>query len=126
MFTLDNKSRKSIYEQIVDGFKEMIVSGELKAGDKLPSVRELSALLTVNPNTIQKAYSALESQGWTYPVTGKGSYVGDKPAELDHTKIGKVTRSIKSLVDELYYLGLTVEQVKELLSTIAEERRLTK
>ena len=62
MFQLDLKSKKSIYEQITDGCKEYIISGVLKAGDKLPSVRELSSILTVNPNTIQKAYGYLEAQ----------------------------------------------------------------
>ena len=61
MIQLDLKSRKSIYEQVIDGFKELITRGVLHAGDKLPSVRELSRTLTVNPNTIQKAYRQLEA-----------------------------------------------------------------
>ena len=66
MFQLDLKSRKSIYEQVVDNLKEMIISGVLKSGEKLPSVRELSRMLTVNPNTVQKAYRELERQGYVY------------------------------------------------------------
>ena len=55
MFQLDLKSRKSIYEQVVDNVKELIMAGVLSKEEKLPSVRELSKILTVNPNTIQKA-----------------------------------------------------------------------
>ena len=56
MFQIDLKSRKSIYEQVIDNVKELIVTGVLPAESKLPSVRELSKTLTVNPNTVQKAY----------------------------------------------------------------------
>ena len=62
LFQVDMKSRKSIYEQVVDNVKELIVTGLLPAESKLPSVRELSRTLTVNPNTIQKAYRELEHQ----------------------------------------------------------------
>ena len=72
MFQVDMKSRKSIYEQVVDNIKELIVTGILSAESKLPSVRELSKTLTVNPNTVQKAYRELEHQGYIYTVTGLG------------------------------------------------------
>ena len=75
MIKLDLKIKKSIYEQIVDGFKEEIVSGRLAPGDQLPSVRDLSARLTVNPNTIQKAYSELDRRELTISVAGKGCFV---------------------------------------------------
>ena len=58
-----------------DGLRRLIVSGSLPLGEKLPSVRELSTQLTINPNTIQKAYRDLESEGYIYTVTGKGTFV---------------------------------------------------
>ena len=84
MIQLDLKSRKSIYEQIMDGFKELITRGVLHAGDKLPSVRELSRTLTVNPNTIQKAYRQLEADRYIYTVSGLGCFVSENhcPASL--------------------------------------------
>ena len=70
MFQIDLKSRKSIYEQVIDNVKELIVTGVLPAESKLPSVRELSKTLTANPDTVQKAYRELEHQGYIYTVTG--------------------------------------------------------
>ena len=63
MFQLDLKSRKSIYEQVIDNLKELIMTRVLSTDEKLPSVRELSKEITVNPNTVQKAYRELERQG---------------------------------------------------------------
>ena len=71
MFELDVRSRKAIYEQLVDKVKEMIVYGILKPDEQLPSVRALSTQLTVNPNTIQKAYRELEREGYIYSLQGK-------------------------------------------------------
>jgi GntR family transcriptional regulator len=74
MIDIDLKSRKSIYEQVVIGIKEQILSGLIVPETKLPSVRELSKELTVNPNTIQKAFRQLEEQGYIYSVAGVGSF----------------------------------------------------
>lgn len=120
MFKLDLKSRKSIYEQIVDGFKRMIVSGELKPEDKLPSVRDLSSILTVNPNTIQKAYSALETQGWVYMVSGRGCFVSGESHDPDASEIKEIFGRIRELADQLVYRGLTQE---EIISTLEKEFR---
>ena len=75
MVHLDYRDARPIYSQIVDGFREQIRSGVLEAGEKLPSVRELAAQLTINPNTIQRAYRELESDGWIATVPGKGCFV---------------------------------------------------
>ena len=78
MFQLDLRNNKSIYDQIVDKFKEQIMMGQLQTGAKMPSVRELSRELGVNPNTIQKAYRELERQGYIYTSSGVGTFVADK------------------------------------------------
>ena len=75
MVHLDYRDARPIYVQIIDGFKEQITAGILRAGDKLPSVRELAAALTINPNTIQRAYRQLEMEGWIATVPGKGCFV---------------------------------------------------
>lgn len=83
MVHLDYRDARPIYSQIVDGFREQIRSGVLQSGERLPSVRELAAQLTINPNTIQRAYRELESQGWIVTVAGKGCFVcamADNPA----------------------------------------------
>ena len=75
MVHLDYRDARPIYVQIIDGFKEQITAGILRAGDELPSVRELAAALTINPNTIQRAYRQLEMEGWIATVPGKGCFV---------------------------------------------------
>ena len=63
MIHLDHRDSRPIYLQIADAFRRQIEAGVLSPGDKLPSVRELSASLTINPNTIQRAYRELENDG---------------------------------------------------------------
>lgn len=75
MIHLDYRDARPIYAQIVDGFREKITTGVLQPGDKLPSVRELAGELTINPNTIQRSYRQLESEGWIATVPGKGCFV---------------------------------------------------
>mgnify|MGYP003291407059 CR=1 FL=1 len=79
MVHLDYRDVRPIYTQIVDGFREQISTGILQVGDRLPSVRELAATLTINPNTIQRAYRELESAGWIATVPGKGCFVHSIP-----------------------------------------------
>lgn len=75
MVTLDYRDVRPIYAQICDGLREQIRSGILPAGERLPSVRELATQLTINPNTIQRSYRQLESEGFIASVPGKGSFV---------------------------------------------------
>ena len=105
MFQLDLKDRRSIYEQIIDGFKGMIARGELSPGDRLPSVRELSTKLTVNPNTIQKSYSALEAQGWIYTVSGRGCFVSEQRPGADEKQLAAVLAKLDEVLRELAYVG---------------------
>ena len=83
LLTLDYRDARPIYVQICDGIREQILTGILQEGDRLPSVRELATQLTINPNTIQRAYAALESDGWIVSVPGKGNFVGAIPAIAD-------------------------------------------
>ncbi|MGM9588688.1 MAG: GntR family transcriptional regulator [Faecousia sp.] len=75
MVHLDYRDVRPIYTQIIDSFKEQITAGILRAGDKLPSVRELATDLAINPNTIQRSYRSLEAEGWIVTVPGKGCFV---------------------------------------------------
>jgi len=79
MLHLDYRDPRPIYAQIVDGFREQIAAGILQPGEKLPSVRELAAELTINPNTIQRAYRLLEMEGWIVTMQGKGCFVCKMP-----------------------------------------------
>jgi len=75
VIVIDYKDRRPIYEQIVERFQELILKGILEADSQLPSVRNLAMELSINPNTIQKAYTELERQGYIYSVKGKGSFI---------------------------------------------------
>ena len=122
MFQLDLKSRKSIYEQVVDNLKGFIVSGALTPDTKLPSVRELSRALTVNPNTVQKAYRQLENLKYIYTVSGLGTFVSDlKDATPDTSKINEIKSRIKADTMELFYLGLSGEEINAIIKQLLEE-----
>ena len=75
MFTIDKLSRTPIYEQLIAQFEYGILSGEIAPDGKLPSVRELSQQLTINPNTLQRAYAEIERRGLCYSVPGSGRYL---------------------------------------------------
>ena len=79
MVHLDYRDVRPIYLQIVDGFRAQILAGVLQSGEKLPSVRELATGLSINPNTIQRAYRQLEALGWIATVPGKGCFVSGLP-----------------------------------------------
>ena len=103
MFQIDLKSRKAIYEQVMDNFKRLIVTGVVKHGEKVPSVRDMAKTLTVNPNTVQKAYRELESQGYIYTVLGQGSFISEPPEESDSKEVAAIYGRISNDVQELLF-----------------------
>ncbi len=118
LISIDYKDSKSIYEQIVDGFKSLIINKALKEHERLPSVRELSVELTINPNTVQRAYRELEALGFIYSMKGKGSFVSPVSYAKDDEKILKLYRELKESVKALYYLG---ESRDTIINNIKEE-----
>ncbi|MBO5868640.1 MAG: GntR family transcriptional regulator [Oscillospiraceae bacterium] len=101
MIHLDYRDARPIYSQIVDGIRQQILAGILPDGTRLPSVRELATQLTINPNTIQRAYRELEAQGWIATVSGKGCFVCGVPENADKTaaltEFDKLTRRLLAL-----------------------------
>ena len=77
MIVLDYKDRRPIYEQVVDKLQELMLCGALSESSQLPSVRSMAMELSINPNTIQRAYAELERRGLIYSVKGKGSFVSE-------------------------------------------------
>lgn len=77
MIILDYQDRRPIYEQVTEKFRTLILGGILSPGERMPSVRQLAVELSINPNTIQRAYMVLEQEGLIYPVKGKGNFVAD-------------------------------------------------
>ena len=97
---------RPIYTQIMDGFKEQISAGILQPGDKLPSVRELAAALTINPNTIQRSYRQLEMEGWIVTVPGKGCFVcSDNRAAEEEKK--RLLAALDASVEALLAFGVS-------------------
>lgn len=124
MINLDFRDGRSLHEQIESGIKELIISGILKADDKIPSVRELSVSLTVNPNTVQRAYKQLEADGFIYSVKAKGNFVA--PFEkADSKRTEEIYSEIKSLVKELMFMGETRTSVEKIISEIYSEKEET-
>ena len=78
---LEYRDGRPIYIQIVDDLRQQIALGVLPPGEKLPSVRDLAAQLSINPNTIQRAYRQLEMEGWICTVAGKGCFACEKPSQ---------------------------------------------
>lgn len=121
MIQLDLKSRTPIFKQIVENFKHLIINDVLKGDEKIPSVRELSKMITINPNTIQKAYKELERQGYIYTIQGRGNFVASKAPKIDRGKIGKIMENTKKQLAELIYLGIKKEELIELIESVYEE-----
>lgn len=116
MFNLDLSSRTPIYEQLYNNVVRLISSGALKAGDKLPPVRALACDLSVNPNTVSKAYKLLEQDGYIYSSVGKGSFIADNLNSLEAEKqlaLEKLGDALSSAVK----LGLTREEIQNAVNS---------
>lgn len=105
-----------IYEQLVEKFKELIIHHVLKPDEQLPSVRVLARDMTINPNTIQKAYGELEAQGYIYSVKGKGSFVSPAMPNPNSQRIEELQGDLVKIASELIYLGLSKEQVQKIIA----------
>ena len=112
MVHLDYRDARPIYSQIIDGFRDQIIAGVLQQGDKMPSVRELAAELTINPNTIQRAYRELEMQGWIASVPGKGSFVCGVPSGPGPEALA-LLENFDRLTEALLKLGTTRQELVE-------------
>ena len=113
MITLDFADKRAIYEQVKDKLRQLIIKGVLKAGDKLPSVRDLASTLVVNPNTVQKAYGELENEGYVYSIVAKGIYVSDVCAmtRKNDLRIEELYKTVLQETRELKFLGMKKEDI---------------
>ena len=110
MITINYRDPRPIYEQVKFGLRRLILTGVLSPNDKMPSVRELSAQLTINPNPVQRAYRELEAEGYIYSVPGKGSFVAiDK--QVDQGRIDTLLKQLDEAVAELSYMGFSKDDL---------------
>lgn len=114
MINLNYRDSRPIYEQIRDELRKLIVTGAVKTDEKLPSVRSLASELAINPNTIQRAYNELESEGYICSVPGKGSFAAAS-AGADEARKRELLKKVREMLRELRYLGLTQEELTSLL-----------
>lgn len=121
MLELDLRSRDPIYQQLVEKFKELIINNVLKKDEQLPSVRTLAQQLTINPNTIQKAYRELETQGYIYSVKGKGSFVDTAIETNNQVAIKHIQAELTKLMREALFLGLSKTALTEMINQIEEQ-----
>ncbi|MCD7820132.1 MAG: GntR family transcriptional regulator [Lachnospiraceae bacterium] len=113
MIGIDLQNRRPIYEQIVERFETLIVNGVLEPDSQMPSVRSLAMELSINPNTIQKAYSILEQQGYIYPVRGRGNFVSGNGALMKRKKQESVFQTLDELVKRGKELDIPCEAFLE-------------
>ena len=114
MILLDYKDRRPIYEQVVSKFEELMLLGAMKENEPLPSVRSLEMELSINPNTIQRAYVELERQGYIYTVKGKGSFVADNTVMKEKRK-KEVLLQVSDMIDEAIRVGIPGDEIKNMV-----------
>ena len=117
MIIIDYKDARPIYEQVVDRFQMLILTGALEPNTRMPSVRSLAVELSINPNTIQRAYAELERQGFIYTVKGRGNFVAYDEKLLDVRK-EPLLKKLKELVREAREIGIGI---KELAGWLTED-----
>ena len=118
MIIIDYKDSRPIYEQVVEKFKLLILKGVLSQDEKMPSVRSLAVDLPINPNTIQRAYAQLESQGYIYTVKGKGNFVSDRTQLLADYK-----EEIRSQLQEVCRLAASIGMSRDEFIGLIEDWR---
>ncbi|MCI8529811.1 MAG: GntR family transcriptional regulator [Lachnospiraceae bacterium] len=120
MILLDYRDKRPIYEQVVEKLEKMIISGGMEPLTRMPSVRSLAMELSVNPNTIQRAYAQLEQDGYLYTVSGRGSYVTAEN-EWRENKQSKVLREWQEITRQAKETGVEEGQLMEYLHRIYED-----
>ena len=114
MISINYRDPRPIYEQIKFSLRRLILSGTMQPVERLPSVRELSAQLAVNPNTVQRAYRELETEGYICSVPGRGSFVSKTDAAVEQRK-AELLEKFKALAKELRLMGVTDGELMALL-----------
>lgn len=119
MIQIDPRSRMPIYEQLVDGITRLVVSGAMEADGAVPSVRVLAAELSVNPNTVQKAFAELERRGILCSVPGKGRFVNGDVTVLRTKQAEKQLEALAAEIKKAVSMGVSRERIIALAEEIA-------
>lgn len=122
MLQLNYRDAKPIYEQIKEGIRRLLLSKAIAADEKLPSVRELASNLAINPNTIQRTYRELETEGYVYTRQGKGTFAAST-ALVQKTRKHELLESFDDVVTELFVLNVTKEELGIRMESLEQGRR---
>ena len=109
MIRLNYRDARRIYEQVRDGLRHLVVTGAIGQGEAFPSVRAMAASLAINPNTIQRAYAALEDEGYLVTRPGVGAFAAKGARERPRQEA--LLKQFDSTAQELLFLGLTPEEL---------------
>ncbi len=121
MFNIDYKSRIPIHKQLYNEIRWLILNSSLKEGEELPSVRELASSLTINPNTIQKAYMELRRDGYIFSVPGRGNYVEKLSKNNIKKESDLIFADIKKTISKAKMLGIDVQELKDFIESEYKE-----
>ena len=122
MITIDIMSRVPIYEQIIEQLETFVLKGILDVGDQIPSVRNLSIQLSINPNTIQKAYSELDRTGIIDTVPGRGSFIAKEAKANLRNLQGNQLKELLNIVEKLALAGISKEEIIESINKVFLEK----
>ena len=120
MIFIDYNDKRPIYEQIIDRFQTLIANGALEPNMQLPSVRSLAIDLSINANTIQRAYSELEREGYIYSVKGRGNFVRDNKSLAEKQK-AKLLQDLNTHLEHCKTFGVTEEEILSYVSKLYTE-----
>lgn len=120
MISINTRDPRPIYLQIKENLVRLILSGAMATDEKLPSVRDMAGALAINPNTIQRAYRELESEGFIYSVTGRGSYVAAL-SEIDQGRRAAKLAEFRAAARELMNLGTARAELEAVLAALEQE-----
>ncbi|MDY3617438.1 GntR family transcriptional regulator [Agathobaculum sp.] len=111
MIQIDYRDGRPIYEQVVDGIERLALRGVLEPDSQLPSVRQLAVELSINPNTIQRAYGELEQRGVIYASRGRGNFISGDLGGLRKRRIEEIGAQVTTLVCSARELGADDAQI---------------
>lgn len=121
MFELNYRDNRPLYEQLKEQLRRLLVAGAILPDEKLPSIREVASNLAINPNTIQRAYRELESEGYLYTITGRGSFAAARE-DVDTKRLTELQDNFDLIVLELLYLNQTPDTLFQRIRSLQDKR----
>ena len=120
MIVLDYRDKRPLYEQVEEKLTELIAKGVLQEDEKLPSVRTLAIELSINPNTVQRAYKELETSGFIYTVQGRGNFVSNSDSWVDSKQM-QIIKEIEELLLQAMKFGVTRDKILEIIDRVCKK-----